>query len=351
MHVIPLLYQPEFQSFFFLIANIIILLFINLFIQTLSFFALLLHGTIIIFICRKIAHGRSYVLPENIDLIGQTIIITGAASGIGRLTAIKFAKLNAKVIIGIRGESRAKEIAQSLEQEAHILHSGKIIGYDLDLSKLSSIKNFADKILEHEQRINILLNNAGTAQMVRSVIFDGLELEFGTNHIGHFYLTKLLLPLLIQSKARIVNVSSMGHCFVDSGINYEFPSASYNAQVAYGQSKLAQIWHAFELQERYGQQGINAYSLHPGMIYTELTRQTPKLFDLIYRFVLLLVGKSLDQGTQTSLYCSLSDQAKPGKFHGNCKEAKTSPLAYSKKLAEECWEFSERIINEKTKNF
>ncbi|CAF2555728.1 unnamed protein product [Rotaria sp. Silwood2] len=351
MHIIPLLYQPEIQSFIFLLANILIVLFTNYFIHTFPFYFLFLYFIIIIFICKKIASGHSYIPPENTKLTGQTIVITGAASGIGRVSAIEFAKLGAKVIVGIRGHSRAEEIAQLLEHEAHTIGTGKIIGYDLDLSKLSSVKKFADKILEHEQHVNILMNNAGTAQIRHSLTFDGLQTEFGTNHIGHFYLTKLLLPLLIRSKARIINVSSSGHCFVDDHVNYEFPSSSYNSQIAYGQSKLAQIWHAYEIQQRYGQQGISAYSLHPGMIYTGITRRVPKLFEFIYQLVLLIVGKSLYQGAQTSLYCSLSNQAKPGKFHANCKEAKSSPLAYNKKLAEECWKFSEKIIDERTKYF
>ncbi|CAF1067300.1 unnamed protein product [Rotaria sordida] len=276
----------------------------------------------------KLAHGHSYIPSKNTDLTGQTIIITGAASGIGRVAAIEFAKLGAKVILGIRDQNRAEQVAQDLE-----------------------IKNFAEKILKDEEYVNILLNNAGIAYVKHTLTFDGLEMDFGTNHIGHFYLTKLLLPLLIKSKGRIINVSSIGHCFIDNKINYEFPSSSYDARLAYNQSKLAQIWHAYLLQERYGEQGINAYSLHPGIIYTGLTRQIPKFFELIYQLILFIVGKSLYEGTQTSLYCSLSNKAKPGKFHADCKEAKSSPLAYNKILAEECWNFSEKIINEKTKDF
>jgi NAD(P)-dependent dehydrogenase (short-subunit alcohol dehydrogenase family) len=289
--------------------------------------------------------------PKRTDLTEYIIIITGAASGIGRVSAIEFAKLGAKVIVGIRGQNRAEEIVQALEREAHVIGTGKIIGYDLDLSNLSTVKHFADKILEHEQKVDILLNNAGTAHSSHSLTSDGLEIEFGTNHIGHFYLTKLLLALLIRSKARIVNVSSIGHCFIEHGINYEFPSFPYDPRIAYGQSKLAQIWHAVELQQRYGQQGLRAYSLHPGMIYTKITRHIATLFALIYQLILLIIGKSLYQGAQTSLYCSLSNEAKPGRFHADCKEAKPSPLAYNRKLAEECWEFSERLISEKTKNF
>ncbi|CAF1942954.1 unnamed protein product [Rotaria magnacalcarata] len=351
MYIKPLLYQPEIQSFIFLISSILILLFKFYFTQTFSLFTLFLYLIIIILICRRIATGHSYIPPKNTDLTGQTIIVTGAASGIGRVSAIEFAKLGAKVIVGIRGQNRAEQTARLLAQEAKIIDTGKIVGYDLDLSTLSTVKQFANKILEHEQHVNILLNNAGMAHSIHSLTADGLETEFGTNHIGHFYLTKLLLPLLIRSKARIVNVSSTGHCFVDHRINYEFPSSSYNAQISYGQSKLAQIWHAYELQERYGQQGINAYSLHPGMIYTEITRRAPKLFDIFYQVILLIIGKSIYQGAQTSLYCSLSNQARPGQYHGNCKQAKSSPLAFNKQLAEECWEFSEKIISEKTKYF
>ncbi|CAF1110421.1 unnamed protein product [Rotaria sordida] len=299
----------------------------------------------------KLAHGHSYIPSKNTDLTGQTIIITGAASGIGRVAAIEFAKLGAKVILGIRDQNRAEQVAQDLESKANIIGTNKIIGYDLDLSNLSIVKNFAEKILKDEEYVNILLNNAGIAYIKHTLTFDGLEMDFGTNHIGHFYLTKLLLPLLIKSKGRIINVSSIGHCFIDNKINYEFPSSSYDARLAYNQSKLAQIWHAYLLQERYGEQGINAYSLHPGIIYTGLTRQIPKVFELIYQLILFIVGKSLYEGTQTSLYCSLSNKAKPGKFHADCKEAKSSPLAYNKILAEECWNFSEKIINEKTKDF
>jgi retinol dehydrogenase-12 len=312
MYSKPLLYQSESQSFLFLILNLLIILFLICFIEPFSFFYALIYFVIVIFICRKLAHRQSYNIPKSIDLTGQTIIVTGAASGIGRVSAIEFAKLGAKVIIGIRDQIRAEQIAQELENESR--GTGRIIGYDLDLSNLSKVKKFADQIIQNEEHVNILLNNAGTAHTSYSLTVDGLEMDFGTNHIGHYYLTKLLLPLLIRSKARIVNVSSMGHCFVENGINYEFPSSSYDAKIAYGQSKLAQIWHTLLLQQRYGEQGINAYSLHPGMIYTQLTRQQPKLFEFIYKIILFLIGKSLYEGAKTSLFCSLSNQAKPGKF-------------------------------------
>jgi hypothetical protein len=87
------------------------------------------------------------------------------------------------------------------------------------------------------------------------------------------------------------------------------------------------------------------------MIYTELTRQQPKLFEFIYKIILFLIGKCLYEGAKTSLFCSLSNQAKTGKFHSDCKQTKTSSLASNHQLAEECWSFSEKIINEKIKDF
>jgi len=295
MFIIPTFYQSEFQSFIFLIFNLLIILFLICFIEPFSLLYLLIYFSIVIFICRKLAHRQSYTIPKNTDLTEQTVIVTGASSGIGRVSAIEFAKLGAKVIVGIRGENRARQIAEELKNDSH----REVIGEDLDLSNLSNVKKFADRILNTEQHVEILLNNAGISQTTYALTIDGLEMDFGTNHIGHFYLTKLLLSLLIQSKSRIVNVSSIGHCSVENGINHQFPSLTYDTKIAYGQSKLAQIWHTIILQERYGEEGINAYSVHPGVVYTKLTRQQPFLFEFIYRMILLLVGKSLYEGAKT----------------------------------------------------
>ncbi len=115
-----------------------------------------------------------YYLPIK-NLRGQTVVITGAATGIGRVCALQFAKLGARVIIGVRGQERAERIAKELCQESH---GGSVIGYDLDLSNLANVKLFAEKI----DRVDILLNNAGAIQETYSVTTDGIEKQFGTNH-------------------------------------------------------------------------------------------------------------------------------------------------------------------------
>jgi hypothetical protein len=176
MYFKPLLYQFESQSFIFFNIK-----YIDCFIEPFSFVYLFVYSLIVIFICRKLAHRQSYNIPKNTDLTGQTIIVTEAASGIGRVSSIEFVKLGAKVIVGIRGQIRAEQIAQQLENESR--GTGKIIGYDLDLSNLSKVKKFADQIIENEEHVNILLNNAGTAYTSHTLTIDGLEIDFGTNHI------------------------------------------------------------------------------------------------------------------------------------------------------------------------
>jgi WW domain-containing oxidoreductase len=139
------------------------------------------------------------------------------------------------------------------------------------------------------------------------------------------------------------------HFFVSQNIDFA-KSKSYQPMVAYSESKLANILHAVELQRRYGNQGITAYSLHPGFILsTELNRDQTPIQAALSTAPLRIISKTIAQGAMTTLYCALSDEAQPGKYHSNCRVAQTSPVAYSSVKAQELWEFSERIINERQK--
>ncbi|CAF1167572.1 unnamed protein product [Rotaria sordida] len=257
--------------------------------------------------------------------------ITGAASGIGRVTALELAKQQARVIVGIRGQERAEHVAQQLSKESH----GNVIGYHLDLSDLASVKVFAEKI----DKVDILINNAGVNKKHKELTNDGLESTFGTNHIGHFYLTQLLLPLLIQSNGRIVNVSSIMHILANENIDFSKTNA-YNTMLVYAESKLANILHIVELQRRYGGRGIKTYSLHPGFIRsTELTRERT-LLQAILMILFAISSKTIAQGAITTLYCALSDEAQPGKYHSNCRVTQPSLTAYNSKKAQELWELT-----------
>ncbi|CAF1061737.1 unnamed protein product [Adineta ricciae] len=334
--------DPAIKSLLFLFGNVLLFIFIISFVHSWTYTLIYIIIQIVIFrlINERLRSGHSYTSTKNLN--NQTVIVTGAASGIGRITAIELATLHARVIVGIRNQTRAERIAQELSKESN----GNVIGYHLDLSDLASVKAFAEKI----DKVDILINNAGVMKGHKEFTKDGLESTFGTNHIGHFYLTQLLLPLLIKSNGRIVNVSSLGHVFVKENTDF-IHSNSYDPFQAESESKLANILHANELQRRYGNQGIKAYSLSPGRVGTTgITRDNKSYKMLIISLLSKIISKSIRQGAMTTLYCALSDEAQPGKFHSNCQVAQPSSIASDSKKARELWELSEKIIHEKTEH-
>lgn len=178
-----LLVEPELHSLLFLLANTLILIYVLLFVVTWPYilFYLIVHPIIFFIINKRLAAGRLYIPKKNLNK--QTVIVTGAATGIGRVTAVELAKLQAHVIVGIRGQERAERVAQELSKESH----GNVIGYHLDLSDLRSVKAFAEKI----DKVDILINNAGVAKQHQELTKDGLETTFETNHSKLYHYNNL----------------------------------------------------------------------------------------------------------------------------------------------------------------
>ena len=155
-------------------------------------------------------------------------------------------------------------------------------------------------------------------------------------------MTKLLLPLLAEG--RVVNVSSLAHRFVKPAqLDYSFQRlrSKYSGIEAYGLSKIAQIYHASELKRRYG---LKAYSLHPGTIANTALNHHRPWFGQVAIQIFRMVSKSVEQGAMTTLYCALSDEARPGEFHSDCHVRRPTDLALDQSRAEECWEASERLM-------
>ena len=205
---------------------------------------------------------------EGVDLTGRRAIVTGASSGIGIETARALAVAGAEVTLAVRdlgaGEATAKEINATTGRD------DVRVGY-LDLSKRSSVEAFT---AEWAGPLHVLVNNAGVMASPRSYTVDGWELQFGTNHMGHFILTTGLRSALAAADgARVVSVSSSGH--LRSTVDFEdlqFMVRDYNPWTAYGQSKTANIWLANEIARRWADDGIVANSLMPGAIHTNLQR-------------------------------------------------------------------------------
>jgi len=270
------------------------------------------------------------------DLDGKICVVTGASSGIGRVTADVLAARGAKVWLACRDNGKAAPVLRAITQAG-----GNAELVQLDLSDLESVRACAAAILSKPEPLHVLLNNAGLAGQKR-VTKQGFEQTFGVNHLGHFLLTQLLLPrLLEQPHSRVVNVSSKAH-YNASGIDFEVlrqPGKGFGALNAYAVSKLANVLHAKELARRYGAQGLHAYSLHPGVIKSDVWREIPQPF----RALLTLGMISNEAGAKTSLYCATSPEvaAHNGLYYDECREKLPSAAAQDPELARELWEKSE----------
>ncbi|KAL1131451.1 hypothetical protein AAG570_011068 [Ranatra chinensis] len=247
-------------------------------------------------------------------LDGKTAIITGANTGIGKVTARDFLTRGARVILACRDTAKAEEACREIQEAEVNAKGGSLVVKHLDLSSFASVRIFADEILEEEQALHLLVNNAGVMMCPKMLTEDGYELHFATNHLGHFLLTLKLLPLLVKSApSRVVNVSSMAHILANSmkfdDINLD---KGYKPVTAYARSKLANILFTKELARRLEGKGVNVYSLHPGVVNTELTRHVDTAFFPGSRWLYHAVGswlmKSPVQGAQTTIFCSVDEQ-------------------------------------------
>ena len=208
---------------------------------------------------------------EGVDLTGEVILITGGSTGISFETARALGAAGASIMITARTEEKGDDAITRL---AGLVPGGDFSYEVLELGSLDSVRACAADLRRRLPRIDVLIANAGIMAVPFDRTDDGFELQFGTNHLGHFLFVGLLLPsLLLASPSRIVLLSSMGHGMSD--IQWDDPNyltTDYSKMEAYGQSKTANILHAIELERRFGPQGIHAYAVHPGMVATDLGR-------------------------------------------------------------------------------
>jgi len=269
-------------------------------------------------------------MPE--DLQAKTFLVTGANSGIGQATALELGQRGAKVFIAARNEEKAKPVLDAIGENAEYLQ--------LDLGDLDSVRQCAKEFLSRDEPLHVLINNAGVAGQ-RGITPSGFELAFGTNHVGHFLLTNLLLDnLKASAPARIVNVSSVAH-FSATGIDYEAvrkPTKHITGLPEYAVSKLANVLHAQELARRLEGTGVTTYSLHPGAIASNVWRRVPWPFDALMK----LFMKSNEEGARTSLYCATSPDVAgdSGKYYDECAEKEPNKRA-TPELGAELWQKSE----------
>ncbi len=275
------------------------------------------------------------------DLNGRTFLITGANTGIGRATTQALGARGAAVYMACRSEAKARPVRDAIStatgnDNLHLIA--------LDLADLASVRAGAQAFLDTGAPLHVLVNNAGLAGK-RGMTASGFELAFGTNHVGPFLSTSLLLDRLRASApARIVTVASEGHYRVD-GIDYDAvrsPTRTRTAFHEYCISKLANVLHAQELGRRLEGSGVTTYSLHPGTIASDVWREVPWPI----RPLLKLRMRSPAEGAQTSIYCATSPEVagNTGLYYDDCRRKEPSRHATPER-AGELWERSEAWVN------
>jgi retinol dehydrogenase-12 len=273
------------------------------------------------------------------DLTDRTFLVTGANTGIGRVTAETLARRGAKVFLACRTAEKARPVLDSIRAAG-----GAAEILPLDLGSLASVRAAASAFLARGEPLHVLVNNAGVAGS-RGTTKDGFELVFGTNHLGPFLFTTLLLPRLRESAARggarIVNVSSQAHAKV-TGIDWDAlrkPTRTITSLREYEVSKLCNVLFTRELARGKAGPGVHSYAVHPGVIASDIWRRVPWPI----RPLLLRRMKSVVEGAATSLHCATSPEvaAHDGRYYDDCHEKTPSRLAEDVALAKTLWEKSE----------
>ena len=341
--------------------------------------------------------GKQYInggmvppeLLSHTDLSEKVAIITGASmGGIGHETASALYRLGANVVIAVRdvnaGEKVQQEILNHVKniKRARNHTTGKPIVYGsvqvikLDLADLDSVKLFADEFLDRYDRLDILVNNAGIMMTPHGTTKQGIEKQFGTNHLGHFLLTHLLLDILKKSNGRVINLSSRaGEHWVggeDETRLVTDPSTKKNVMSGfasfaldtvnheckdikeerlYGRSKFANMVFARRLEREFRKDPTTmatAYSVHPGVVRTNLWRELNKLYFIVSYPFWWYGTKSPYQGAQTSIYLSIApiNDLKGGHYYADCKMEIGHKAALDEELQDRLWDTSMELCKE-----
>ena len=251
------------------------------------------------------------------DQTGRVAVVTGANAGLGLETAAVLAERGARVVVAVRDLGKGEKAVGEITRRTP---NADVALQQLDLSSLASVRTAADELRAAYPRIDLLINNAGVMYPPKQTTADGFELQFGTNHLGHFALTGLLLDHLLQVEgSRVVTVASIAHN-IQAGIHFDDLQweRSYNRVAAYGQSKLANLMFTYELQRRLAatQTPTVAVAAHPGISNTELMRHIPGSGLPGFSALAGLVTNSPAVGSLATLRAATDPAVRGGQYYG-----------------------------------
>ncbi|MCI5045752.1 MAG: oxidoreductase [Aquisalinus sp.] len=309
-------------------------------------------------------HAKSTALEviEGVDLTGKIAIVTGGYSGIGTETTRALVAAGASVVV----PARRKEAAEA--ELADI--AGQTIVMEMDLAELSSIRRFAEAFLSTNRQLDLLINNAGIMACPLTRVGPGWESQFGVNHLGHMELARMLSPALIRADAaRVVALSSTAHAMSDVlWDDPHFNHQEYNKWVAYGQAKTANSLFALGFDAKYRGEGVRAFAVHPGGIFTPLQRHLPeeemvalgwKNADGTVPEAVQAMFKTPEQGASTTIWAATSPHLadRGGVYCEDCDIGKLADdnsqrwehvraWACDEEAALRLWEMSEKMLSE-----
>jgi retinol dehydrogenase-12 len=291
--------------------------------------------------------GSLLTVPSEVKLDNKVSIITGANTGIGYETAKDFAARNAHVILACRNKEKGENAVNRIKEEVTKsdpnikLEDIKIEFMELDLSSLNSVRNFVKEFKSRDLPLHLLINNAGIMNTPYGKTQDGFEQQFGTNHLGHFLLTNLLLDDIKKSApARIINVSSSAHFMGKINFDDLMSEKSYGGWAAYGQSKLANVMFTYELARKLEGTGVTVNAVHPGAVATELGRHT------FYINFISGVFRSPYKGALTTIYVAVSPEASniTGKYWADTVVKSSSSASYNVEDQKKLWDISAKLV-------
>ncbi len=301
--------------------------------------------------------GTKWTADDMPDLAGKTIIVTGGNSGIGYEATRQFARKGAHVVLACRDLEKARAAIAAITSDHP---QGSLEAMALDLASLASVRNFAAAFLTGRKALDVLCNNAGVMALPYRKTADGFEMQFGTNHLGHFALTGLLLEVLLATPAaRIVSVSSGAHRMGSIHFDDLQWEHSYRKWGAYGQSKLANLLFTYELQRRLTAVGANliAVACHPGYAATNLQTTGPRMegstwMESLSEFANRIAAQSAAMGALPTLYAATASDVRGGDYigpdgmgelWGHPRKVQSNQRSHDTAVAAQLWDVSEQL--------
>ena len=301
--------------------------------------------------------SSSWTVDDIDDLTGTRVLITGGNSGIGREAARILAGANAQVVLACRDVAKGEDAVADIRADAP---DADVSILQLDLADLASVEDAAGRFLAEHERLDVLINNAGVMALPYRATVDGFEMQFGTNHLGHFALTGRLLPgLLAAPAARVVTISSGMHKFGRMNFDNLDASKGYSKWPVYSMSKLANLQFTFELQRRAEAAGAPfiAVAAHPGYSSTNLQGAGPRMAGTrvahhAWGVFNALAGQSSARGALPTVYAATADDVNGGDYigpdgigelRGNPTKVGTTRAAKNERQAARLWSISEEL--------